>query len=144
MLKLSKRSEYALLAVQHMARETAVVVSAKDIADRYTISPSLVAKVLQQLVRDGIVKSYAGANGGYTLAIPATDISIERVIRAIEGFTGAIVDCQESEHHSCTAHQACTIREPLSILQERINATFRSMSVAELASSQQFVSLEVT
>jgi Rrf2 family protein len=144
MLKLSKRSEYALLAMFEMARDPSAVQSAKGIADRYSISPSLVAKVLQQLVREGVVRSYAGANGGYTLAVGASDISIERVVRAIDGFNGAIVDCQESAHHECSAHGACTIREPLTILQDRINATFRSMTVAELVSPQKLIQLEVS
>ncbi len=144
MLKLSKRCEYALLAMHEMAREPRAVLSAKDVADRFSISPSLVAKVLQQLVREGIVRSYAGANGGYALAVEASAISIERVIRAIDGFNGAIVDCQETEHHACSAHGSCTIREPLSLLQDRINATFRSMTVAELVSPRNLIQLEVS
>lgn len=143
MLKLSKRVEYALLAMQDMAKRPDAIVSAKDLADRYSISQALVAKVLQQLVRDGIVRSYAGVNGGYALSTEAALISIERVIQAIEGQSNGLVDCQDSEEHTCSALESCTIREPLSVLQERIKETFRSMSVAELASPKHFVQLEV-
>ncbi len=144
MLKLSKRVEYALLAMQDMALRPSDIVSAKDIAEKYSISQALVAKVLQQLVRDGVVRSYAGVNGGYALAAEPADISIERVIKAIEGQANGLVDCQDSADHDCSAHGSCTIREPLTVLHERIKATFRSMTVAELASPQQLVQLEVS
>ena len=144
MLRLSKRVEYGLLAVQDMARRPDTVVSAKDVADRYAISQALLAKVLQQLVRAGVVRSYAGVHGGYALAHDPSSMAIEQVINAIEGASGALVDCQDADDHSCSAHEHCTIKAPLAILQERINATFRSMSLAELASPRQYVQLEVS
>jgi Rrf2 family protein len=143
MLRLSKRVEYGLLAMQDMARRPDTVVSAKDVAERYAISQSLLAKVLQQLARAGVVRSYAGVNGGYVLALDPTTVSIEQVITAIEGSSAALVDCQDTEDHDCAAHEHCTIKGPLAILQERINATFRSMSLAELASPRHYVQLEV-
>lgn len=133
MLKLSKRVEYALFAVQMMAHRPGDIVSAKDVAARFDISFTLVSKVLQQLVRAGYVRSYQGVQGGYALAVPATDISIADIIQAVEGGSGAIVNCHGSEEHDCSQSSCCTIREPLSVLQERIDDTFRSMSVAELA-----------
>ena len=144
MLKLSKRVEYALLAVQEMALRPTEKISATEIAERYTISQSLVAKVLQQLGRDGVTRSYAGVTGGYMLSKPAEAITIAEIIRIIEGAPAAIVDCQGNDHHECSAHSTCTIREPLTILQERIQATFSSMTVAELASPKTFVQLEVS
>lgn len=144
MLRLSKRVEYGLLAMQDMARRPHTVVSAKDVAERYAISQSLLAKVLQQLVRAGVVRSFAGVNGGYVLALDPTTVSIEQVITAIEGSSAALVDCQDTEDHDCASHEHCTIKAPLAILQERINATFRSMSLAELASPRHYVQLEVS
>lgn len=134
MLKLSKKVEYALLAVQYMAGRQGSVVSAKDVALRFDISLALVAKVLQSLVRAGLVVSYHGANGGYALARNASDISIADVIHGVEGRHAAIVDCQDHTSGDCCTHETCTIREPLTILQERINDTFRTMNVSELSS----------
>ncbi len=144
MLKLSKRVEYALLAMQEMALRPTEKISATEIAERYSISQSLVAKVLQQLGRDGVTRSYAGVTGGYMLGKPAEAITIAEIIRIIEGSPAAIIECRGSDHHECSAHSTCTIREPLTILQERIQATFSSMTVAELASPKTFVQLEVS
>lgn len=135
MVKLSRRVEYALLSVQEMARRRGDVVSAKDIASRFEISQALVAKVLQQLAQKNIIRSFHGVHGGYELALEPNRLSIADVIEAIEGRSGAIVDCQDHHGHDetlCNVLSTCTIREPLSILQERIAATLNSMTVAEL------------
>ena len=132
------------MAAQHMASNQGSIVSAKDIAHRFDISHTLVAKVLQLLVRADIVNSYHGANGGYELARPASEVSVAHVIHAIEGKEGALVECQETDHDQCTKHDHCTIREPLAILQERINATFTTMSIQELAKPTYTVQLEVS
>lgn len=132
MLKLSKRVEYGLFAVQMMAHRTGLV-SAKEIAARFDISFTLVAKVLQLLVRAGYVRSSQGVQGGYALAVPPSQISIADIIHAIEGGNAAIVSCQSNEEHDCSVQSCCTIKEPLTVLQERIDDTLRSMTVAELA-----------
>ncbi|MFM8770699.1 MAG: RrF2 family transcriptional regulator [Candidatus Kapaibacterium sp.] len=143
MVRLSKRIEYALLAMQDMASKPGNIVSAKDVAMHYGISQALVAKVLQQLARQGLIRSYAGSTGGYTLARPSDAITVAEVISVMEGGSPALVDCQSTDHSSCSAEHTCTIKEPLGRLQERIQETFRSMSVAELAPPRELVQLEV-
>lgn len=144
MLKLSKKVEYGLMAAQYMAGCPDEIVSAKDIAQQFDISQALVAKVLQTLVRSGIIQSYHGANGGYLLAKPAYEVSVADVIQAIEGREGALVECQDTNHEQCSVHDSCTIRQPLSVLQERIIATFATMSIQELAQPNYTVQLEVS
>lgn len=143
MVRLSKRIEYALLAMQDMAAKSGNIVSAKDVASHYDISQALVAKVLQQLARHGLIRSYAGSTGGYTLARHAEQITVAEVIAVMEGGSSALVDCQNTDHSGCSAEHTCTIKEPLGRLQERIQETFRSMSIAELAAPRELVQLEV-
>lgn len=133
MLRLSKKVEYSLLAMQVMASKPEIVISSKDVSQAFGISPALIAKVLQALVHAGLVRSYHGMRGGYQLARDAKTISVADVINAIEGCEAAIVECQGDHHDSCDVMSICTIRKPLSILQQRINSTFASMTVAELA-----------
>lgn len=137
MLRLSKKIEYSLMAMQFMAGRPSTVVSAKDISQAFGISPALVAKVLQALAKASLIRSYHGINGGYQLAKEAQFISIADVIRAVEGVDKAIVECQHDGNKPCDVLDNCTIREPLSVLQERINNTFTSMSVAELVTPRQ-------
>src|SRR5215471_594420 len=86
MLKLTKKADYALMAMKHLAeRSSEGSLSAKDVADSYGIPPEALAKILQRLAKAGLLHSQHGINGGYTLARPATEISAYEVIRAIDG-----------------------------------------------------------
>ena len=68
MLKLNKKTEYGLLALQYMlARENSDVATVKEIAEHHKISQSLLAKILQSLARQKIIKSVQGARGGYSV-----------------------------------------------------------------------------
>ena len=69
MLRLSKKADYALMAMKHLAIKTdAASTSAREIAEQYDIPVELMAKVLQRLARSGLLTSHQGTRGGYTLA----------------------------------------------------------------------------
>jgi Rrf2 family protein len=86
MLKLTKKADYGLMALKYLAeRPETVALSAKDIADAYGIPAQLLAKILQQLTRAGLLRSHAGMNGGYALSREAREISAYEVIHAIDG-----------------------------------------------------------
>src|SRR5688572_2101204 len=86
MLRLSKKADYALMAVRHLALNTgSSSTSAREIAEQYDIPIELMAKVLQRLVRAGVLLSTQGTRGGYTLRRPPAQISVADVIQAIDG-----------------------------------------------------------
>ena len=83
MLRLSKKADYALMAMKHLALRTdAGSVSAREIAEQYDIPVELMAKVLQRLARHGLLVSQQGTRGGYLLARAAALISVADVIAA--------------------------------------------------------------
>ena len=68
MLRLSKKADYALMAVRHLALKTGPsATSAREIAEQYDIPIELMAKVLQRLVRAGLLISTQGTRGGYNV-----------------------------------------------------------------------------
>ena len=88
MLRLSKKADYALIAMNHLARKQgseSASTSARDIAERYDIPIELMAKVLQRLVRTGLLVSTQGTRGGYMLSRSSGSISVADVIQAIDG-----------------------------------------------------------
>src|SRR6185436_1851315 len=86
MLRLSKKADYALIAMKHLAlRGDRGSSSAREIAGQYDIPIELLAKVLQRLVRRGLLASHQGTRGGYQLARVPAQISVADVIQAIEG-----------------------------------------------------------
>jgi Rrf2 family protein len=70
MLRLSKKADYALMAMKDLARraDASSSTSAREIAERYDIPIELMAKVLQRLVRTGLLVSTQGTGGGYALS----------------------------------------------------------------------------
>jgi Rrf2 family protein len=133
MLRLSKKADYALIALKHLTpyQGGTASTSAREIAEQYDIPLELMAKVLQRLVRSGLLASTQGTRGGYTLQRPATSISVADVIQAIDGpFT---VTACSSDDHDCEQFEKCSIRDPLWRLRERILQALDTVSVAELA-----------
>jgi Rrf2 family protein len=132
LLRLSKKADYALMAVRHLALKTGPAsASAREIAEQYDIPIELMAKVLQRLVRAGLLSSTQGTRGGYTLSRPSVAISVADVIQAIDGpFT---VTACSSEKNDCEQYSKCSIRDPLWQIRERIAATLGTVTIAEMA-----------
>ena len=131
-MRLSKKADYALLAMRHLAaspdRDS---VSARELAEAYDIPLELLAKVLQKLVRASLLESHQGIKGGYGLARPAASMSVADVIQAVDGpFT--VTACSEVDH-SCEQYAKCNIRDPLWRIKDRIVSALGATSVAELA-----------
>jgi Rrf2 family protein len=132
-VRLSKKVEYGLIALQHMAAaRTAPAVTAREIADRYGVPYDLLAKVLQRLARAGVIVSTQGVRGGYALARDPADIPVSHIIRVIEGTAPAITQCISEGPESCGVFSVCTIKSPLLKVQANIERAFDSMSLAEI------------
>lgn len=133
MLRLSKKADYALLAMRHLAANAdRGAVSARELAGAYDLPPELLAKVLQKLVRGNLLRSNQGIRGGYGLARPAAAISVADVLHAVDGPL-TVTACTES-NHNCEQYAKCGIRDPLWQLKDRIVAALEATSIASLAS----------
>ncbi len=138
MLKLSKKSDYALIALQYIASvqygelSRARVVNTKEIAEEHNIPVELLAKVLQILAKHQMIESHNGPKGGYLLAREPKAITIAQVLEAIEGPFG-IADCyHDKDHSSCLQLERCNIRTPLLKVQESIYQLLHSMSIEDM------------
>ena len=143
MLRLSKKADYALMAMKHLAlRGDRGSSSAREIAALYDIPIELMAKVLQRLVRRGLLASHQGTRGGYELARRATQISVADVIQAIDG--PVTVTACSSEENKCEQFAKCNVRDPLWKVRERILSALGECTIAELAADQAPVSPSTT
>jgi Rrf2 family protein len=131
MLKLTKKADYGLMAMKHLAeRGRGGACSAKDVADSYGIPQEALAKILQRLVKAGLLQSQHGINGGYTLARDAKTISAFEVIQAIEGplFITSCVTIRGE----CDQSDRCTVREPLRKVSNSIEEVLKRITIAEM------------
>jgi Rrf2 family protein len=135
-LRLSKKADYALIALSYMAapgrRQT---VTAREVAEQHAIPIELLAKVLQRLVRTGVLTSIQGIRGGYRLARPPRAISVAEVVEAIDG--PLMLTACDDRSDSCEQYMKCSIRDPLHRIRERIASALHACSVAELAEGRE-------
>lgn len=133
MLKLTKKADYGLIALRHLAMSVRQdeSSSAKQIADLYGVPLPLLSKVLQRLARTGFLDSLQGTNGGYRLAKPSTEISVLEVIHTIDGPV-ILTSCfgQESD---CDHTANCTVREPLRKVHDAISNLLNSITIADIS-----------
>ena len=131
MLKLTKKADYGLMAMKHLAEHAdRGACSAKDVAEAYGIPPEALAKILQKLAKAGLLNSQHGMNGGYTLAREAGLISAFEVIRAIDGPL-FITSCI-SVRGECGQSDRCTIREPLRLVNQSIEEVLKRITISEM------------
>ena len=131
MLKLTKKADYALMAMKHLAEHSKDgSQSAKDVADAFGIPPEALAKILQRLTKAGLLHSQHGINGGYTLARAAHTISAFEVIQAIDGPL-FITSCVTTRGE-CDQTDRCNIREPLRKVNESIEAVLQRIKISHM------------
>jgi Rrf2 family protein len=148
MLKISKKADYALMALQHIASvqfgdiTPGRVVNTKEIAEEYNIPLELLAKVLQTLAKHGMIESHNGPKGGYLLARGARQITIAQILETIEGPLG-ITDCShEKEGELCLQLEHCTIRTPLLKVQDSIYQLLNNMTLQDMMGDTPLITIQ--
>jgi len=131
MLKLTKKADYGLIAMRHLAQHADLgACSAKDLAEMYSMPQEALAKILQKLTRSGLLLAQYGSNGGYTLARDPRTISAFEVIRAIDGPL-FLTSCSTTES-DCDQSLRCTVREPLRKVSRSIEDVLSQLTIWEL------------
>jgi Rrf2 family protein len=130
MLRFTKQVDYGLMAMHYIAGQQGDgVVGVKRIAGEFRIPPERLAKILQRLAKGGLVISHGGPRGGYRLARPTSEITIDQVIRILDGPI-AIVSCMTN--HDCPQMSRCSLRQPAWKIEEAITQMLGTMTLAEL------------
>lgn len=135
MLKMTKRADYGLIALKHLAiRQHEGSASAKEIAASYRIPLPLLSKILQTLARKGFLTAEQGIRGGYRLARDPKQISALEVVQAIDG--PIILTSCFTEHGECDQSERCTVREPLRKVHEGILELLAGISISDVAEDE--------
>jgi len=130
MLKLTRKLEYALIALSHIqGQATEKIVSTKEIAETHRIPLQLLAKTLQQLAKHNIIEAIQGAHGGYRLKKSLDNINMNTLIQILEGPIG-IMDC--SVDSNCVQLDICNIRKPINRVNDAIISMFDNLTLADI------------
>ena len=120
MLKITKKLEYALIALRHMHLKEESLSSSNEISQMYMIPRELLAKTLQQMARLKYIQAVQGPNGGYKLHQSLDDVNLTKFIEEIEGPLG-MIDCSINmdciQLNNCNQHLVfhCSNRRWLNI-----------------------------
>ena len=127
MIKISKKTEYAVIAVMDMATtEADQLTTAKDLSVKYNLPRELLGKVLQSLAKQGIISSHQGVKGGYRLALSPDQINFNLIIKAIEGPIH-LVDCRIEDECGCNQLDYCNIKTPMEFIQLELTNFFKGI-----------------
>jgi len=130
MFKITRKLEYALIALRHIQGQSEdKVVSAKEISGVYRIPLQLLAKILQELSKHDILEAIQGAHGGYRLKKSLDEMNLTALIKILEGPIG-IMDC--SIDTKCVQLDICNIRKPINRVNDAIISMFDNLTLSEI------------
>jgi len=135
MLQLTKRTEYGLIALVHIVGRAGAFVSAREICEQYPVPRRLVAEVLKDLCRSGLLESQRGPQGGYALAGRPETTSLAQVVSALEGAPG-LTSCRTlalARNGSCDVEPSCPIRSPIHVIREKLWRLMQVTTLRDLA-----------
>ena len=129
MLKLTRKLEYALIALRHMQMKGGTLSSTKEISDMYTIPRELLAKTLQQMARLEYIDAVQGSQGGYRIHKALAKINLTQFIEELEGPFG-MVNCSISS--DCIQLNNCNIRMPINKINDNIRSIFNDIPITDI------------
>ncbi len=131
MLQVTKKVEYGLIALSYIAGRSGEPVSAREIAEKNGIPPSLTANVLKLLSKGRVVHTRRGAAGGYTLQREASSIMLVEVVEAVEGGVHLSPCCRENGRAGCDLVGSCVIKQSMMRLNRRLMGVIGGVSLHE-------------
>ena len=145
MLSLTRKADYAFVAMAELARHSPHLVSAREISRSIGVGLPILTNILHRLLQQGLVTSTMGSKGGYQLARPPDRINLADMIDAIEGPFKLAVCCGDhgSMRHDddCELSSSCRIKEPVRRVHQGLRDYLSGVSLAELAFDRQTVEL---
>jgi len=134
MLKISKLTDYGLLATIYLARKRGEVVSAREIAEFYHLPVPTVTKVLKTLQQGGIVRSHRGVSGGYSFDGDAASLTLGQMLELLEG-PWDLVECESTDergHALCSIRSGCPSRRFMFGVNRAIKGAFEQITLDDL------------
>ncbi len=134
MFALTRKTDYAIIALSHLAQHPQGLCTAREIADRYHVPQSLLMNVLKSLCHNQLVTSTRGVKGGYTLAMPADEITLAEIISAVDGPV-RFVQCadQSAAQEPCDLLEVCPVTRPVRKVHEKLVEFLHQVTLAHIA-----------
>ena len=135
MLKISKLTDYGLLAAVYLTRRGGAVVSAREIAEFYHLPVPMITKVLKTLQQGGLVQSHRGVGGGYSFDGNPEVTTLGQLLDVLEG-PWDLVECETTDdrgHALCSIRVACPSRRFMFGINRAVKGAFEQVTLGDLA-----------
>jgi Rrf2 family protein len=126
---LSKRSDYGMRILYELALEPDRHHSARVLADRHGVPEAFLRKILQDLRQAGVVVAQKGRTGGYRLALAPGEISVFKILSALEGPVPKLA-CIVGEE--CRLDHGCPTAPLWHYLERRIQEELSRLTLADV------------
>ena len=131
MNKISRKIEYALMALTHMSQKhQGDLTTAKEVAETFGAPFDVVSRVLQKLAQNEVLRAEQGVNGGYMIVKDLSRVSLHEVMEMVLGPLG-IAKCLHDDS-SCEMAAFCNISDPMQVLNQKLETFYQSVSIREL------------
>ena len=131
MLRVSKKVEYGVIALLHLASQPDHTACVREIASACNIPEPLLSKIMQSLKNKGFVSAVYGNHGGYSLTRDLASISLLDVNQLFAGPV-QVAECLNGSNE-CPAKKSCSIVAPMDVLNQKIIRLFQSTSLQSLS-----------
>ena len=145
MLKISRATDYGLLATVYLARKHGEVIAAREIAAFYHLPLPMITKVLKALNHGGVVSSHRGVDGGYSFDADAEAVTLGDLLDVLEG-PWDLVECEsidEGGQARCSIRVACPSRRFMSGINRAIKTAFDRVTLGDLMRGEMPVTVSV-
>lgn len=136
-VRFTSQEEYGLrclLQIARLAPSPPAQVSVAEIAERESLTPAYVAKLLRILRQAALIEGTRGQKGGYHLSRPAADISVGDVLGALGGtlYSSEFCERHAGTGRSCVHSTDCSIRSLWSSVDGLVSSILSRCSLADL------------
>lgn len=131
-MHMTLEADYAVRIVEYLAKRECRC-DAKTISEETKIPLRFSLKILRELVSGGMVASFKGSKGGYTLAKPATEITLRQVIESVEG-PYVLSRCQKEEYSCGRAH--CLLHNIYEKISDEVRQELESYTFAMICAEE--------
>lgn len=133
MLALTRKTDYALVALCYLANARDRLCCAREIAEQHGMPLAIVMNIMKSLAKFGMVRSVRGSRGGYGLADDPANITLGAVVNAIEGPVRLFACADVGDEPGICEHQsACPIVAPAKRISGKFQNFLDELSLAEI------------
>ena len=133
---LTRKTDYALVALAGLARHGGLAASARDLAEQFNLPLPVLRNILKVLATKGLLTSSRGPSGGYRLARLPREISLAEIVAAIEGPMQLVTCCptgSDETNHACQLEDSCLIKLNVGRVHDRLMGFLHEVTLDQIA-----------